>query len=167
MLEIPDYLKHLYKPGGPTKYPSEVLTQPAKQVALVDQALIAKMKRLMDSYNGAGLAANQAGKPVRVFMIRGKVYANPVLEVIGDETEEGEEGCLSLPGYKAVVERAKRVLLRFGSANTPAGTVELEGWDARVAQHEYDHLDGILITPDNPKVRRWWWKSPEEMAQAA
>lgn len=166
-LEIPDHLKDQYKPGGATKYPAEILTQVAKPVTLLDQVLVAKMNRIMDMYNGAGLAANQAGKGARVFMIGRKVYANPVLEPVGDEVEDGEEGCLSLPGYKAVVTRHTRVLLKYGCVNQKAGSVELEGWNARVAQHELDHLDGILITPDNPKVKSWRWKTEDELKAAA
>lgn len=166
-LEIPEHLKELYKQGGPVKYPADILTTPAKPLMMLDQVLVAKMNRIMDGYNGAGLAANQAGKNVRLFMIRRVVYANPVLELLGDEVEEMEEGCLSLPGYKAVVERHKRVRVKFGCKGARAGTIELEGWDARVAQHEMDHLNGILITPDNPRVKSWRWKTEDEMREAA
>ncbi len=135
-------------------YPDPVLRQPCAPIERVDApvtALAARMLELMHEAEGIGLAAPQVGVPVRLFVCNptGKegedaVYVNPHL-VEAHGADEKEEGCLSLPGVHVVMRRATRVVLEAldekGSAVRKEGT-ELE---ARVWQHEIDHLDGRLI----------------------
>jgi peptide deformylase len=122
------------------------------------EALLADMRDTMKAQNGAGLAAPQIGVPLRV-VIFGMDFnprypdaepvpytelVNPVLTPLTDEMEEGWEGCLSVPGMRGWVPRYTR--LRY-EGFLPDGTPvrrEVDGFHARVVQHECDHLDGIL-----------------------
>jgi peptide deformylase len=120
--------------------------------------LIGDMRDTMEHLNGAGLAAPQIGVLQRVVIFGVKanprypdaeevpdtVLINPVIEPIGRAMEEGWEGCLSVPGMRGVVPRYKRVRYRgFDEKGEPIER-EVEGFHARVVQHECDHLDGIL-----------------------
>jgi peptide deformylase len=121
-------------------------------------ALLADLRDTMRAQNGAGLAAPQIGVPLRVVIfgvshnprypeaepVPYTELVNPVLSDLSDEMEEGWEGCLSVPGLRGVVPRHRR--LRYRGLD-PAGSVierDVEGFHARVVQHECDHLDGIL-----------------------
>ena len=121
-------------------------------------ALLADMRDTMRAQSGAGLAAPQIGVPLRVVIfgvehnprypdaepVPYTELVNPVLSELSDEMEDGWEGCLSVPGLRGVVPRHRR--LRYRGLD-PAGNVierEVEGFHARVVQHECDHLDGIL-----------------------
>lgn len=122
------------------------------------RALVADMFETMHAANGAGLAAPQIGVPLRVVIfgferserypdappVPQTVLINPVLTPLGEELEEGWEGCLSVPGLRGVVPRWKR--LRYGGVDPQGQPIEreAEGFHARVVQHECDHLDGIL-----------------------
>ncbi len=120
--------------------------------------LLADMRDTMAHLNGAGLAAPQIGVSVRVAIFGVKsnprypgieevpdtVLINPEIVPLGDEIEEGWEGCLSVPGMRGWVPRWRR--LRYTGFD-PGGNFferEVEGFHARVVQHECDHLDGIL-----------------------
>ena len=121
-------------------------------------ALIKAMRDTMMHLDGAGLAAPQLGVLLRVVIfgvhanprypdaeeVPDTVLINPVLEPIGEEMEEGWEGCLSVPGLRGVVPRYRR--LRYSGLDERGERIErsVEGFHARVAQHECDHLDGIL-----------------------
>ena len=122
------------------------------------QALIADMQDTMAAENGAGLAAPQIGVGLRVVIfgvqhnprypqadeVPFTVLINPELEPLSAEVEEGWEGCLSLPGLRGVVPRWYR--LRYRGFDPVGNSIEreVEGFHARVVQHECDHLDGIL-----------------------
>lgn len=120
--------------------------------------LIADMFDTMHAAGGVGLAAPQIGIDLRL-MIFGfeaserypdappvpvTTLINPWLEILTEETEEGWEGCLSVPGMRGIVPRATHI--RYGGTLVDGETVSREaaGFHARVFQHEYDHLDGIL-----------------------
>jgi peptide deformylase len=120
--------------------------------------LIADMLDTMADLDGAGLAAPQIGVPLRVVIFGVKrnlrypdaeevpdtVLINPVITPLGDEMEEAWEGCLSVPGMRGVVPRFKRLRYRgFDESGNPIDR-SVEGFHARVVQHECDHLDGIL-----------------------
>ena len=135
-------------------WPDPVLTHRAGDVEKIDSWLlqvIERMKQLMESHEGVGLAAPQVGLPLRLFVMAEKSRAaeaiaviNPVLELDG-ATDEAEEGCLSLPGIRGPVARAKRITLKgYDPQGVPIST-SLENFPARIAQHESDHLDGVLI----------------------
>lgn len=120
--------------------------------------LVHDMEETMAAAPGVGLAAPQVGVPLRVFVYRWKdeldeVHAgtaiNPELWIAPltieelDEDEESE-GCLSLPGERFPLRRSARALLRASDLDGTHYELEAEGWLARIFQHEYDHLDGIL-----------------------
>jgi len=120
--------------------------------------LIADMRDTMAHLNGAGLAAPQIGVPLRVVIfgltrnprypdaeeVPDTVLVNPVITPLGEEMEEDWEGCLSVPGLRGVVPRFKRLRYRgFDESGLPIDR-SVEGFHARVVQHECDHLDGIL-----------------------
>ena len=121
-------------------------------------ALLQDLRDTMAAYNGAGLAAPQIGVPLQVVIFgvaRNPRYpdaepvpytelVNPVLTPLGDEIEEGWEGCLSVPGLRGVVPRYARLRYEgFDPAGQPIAR-EVSGFHARVVQHECDHLQGIL-----------------------
>ncbi len=139
-----------------------VLRQAAKPVQRLGTPELARlvqdMKDTMAHEDGAGLAAPQIGESVRVVIfgvtsnprypdaeeVPFTVLVNPVIEFLTEETEEGWEGCLSVPGLRGVVPRRTRLRYRgFDEAGRPIDRVA-QGFHARVVQHECDHLDGIL-----------------------
>ncbi len=115
------------------------------------KAEIERMGELMRDALGIGLAATQVGILHRVFVYRVNpedavtAVVNPVIEDPSEELEIAEEGCLSLPGVHLDVERPAHVRLRGQDARGEELVVDAEGLEARVIQHELDHLDGILI----------------------
>jgi peptide deformylase len=141
-------LRHVRKLGDP------VLRASALPVERFDEALKAEIERmgaLMRDALGIGLAANQLGVLHRVFVYRVSpeepvtAVVNPVIEHASEELEVAEEGCLSLPGVHVEVERPAEVRLHGQDADGGELLVEASGLEARVIQHELDHLDGILI----------------------
>ncbi|MBB4664668.1 peptide deformylase [Conexibacter arvalis] len=109
------------------------------------------MGAIMDDAFGIGLAATQLGKLNRVLVYRVEqdspviALVNPELEWSGEERESAEEGCLSLQGVLVEVERPVNVRVRAQDETGAPVTVEASGLEARVIQHEMDHLDGVLI----------------------
>lgn len=121
------------------------------------QQLLANMKATMIAAHGAGLAAPQIGENVRVviFEVRENprypgvvvpytVLINPVITPIGSDTEDGWEGCLSVPGMRGLVSRAKAIRYTGFDEHGMAIDRTVDGFHARVVQHECDHLDGVL-----------------------
>jgi peptide deformylase len=136
------------------KFGDPVLRATALPVDRFDDALVAEIERmgeLMHDALGVGLAATQIGVLHRVLVYRAytddplTALVNPELEWVGDELEAAEEGCLSLPGVHVEVERPARLRVRARDARGEEIVVEAEGLEARVIQHEIDHLDGVLI----------------------
>ena len=115
------------------------------------------MSETMLDANGIGLAAPQVHLSHRLFIYRNpdieegdkikvSVLINPVIENISDETEDNWEGCLSIPGMSGLVRRFKKI--KYSAIDLKGKTVsgEVDGLHARVIQHEFDHLNGILYT---------------------
>ncbi|HEY3050454.1 MAG TPA: peptide deformylase [Gaiellaceae bacterium] len=136
------------------QYPDPVLRLEAQEVQTFDSdlaQLVERMMRLMQDARGVGLAANQVGVLRRVFVIHAdeeeesRALVNPVVVERSEESDEDDEGCLSLQGVVVPVERALHVRLEARDPEGNPVTLELEGLPARVAQHELDHLDGVLI----------------------
>jgi peptide deformylase len=136
------------------KFGDPVLRTRARPVERFDEELAAevqRMGRLMSDALGVGLAATQVGILHRLLVYRvgpqGPVaaLANPEIEWTGKETESLEEGCLSLPGVHLDVERPIHVRVRGCDHRGERVLVEASGLEARVIQHEIDHLDGVLI----------------------
>jgi peptide deformylase len=140
-----------------------LLRQVAQPVAVFDAAqmseLLTDMEDTMRALHGAGIAAPQIGVSLRVVIFEMQenpryphvapipftVLINPRLEPLGEEMEEGWEGCLSVPGLRGVVPRYRR--LHYSGLDVQGQFFErtVEGFHARVVQHEVDHLDGILF----------------------
>ena len=135
------------------QYGDPALRMQAHEVAEVDddvRRLVERMTALMEDAQGVGLAATQVGVLRRLFVfVDGdegpQAIVNPVFVERAEETEPDEEGCLSLQGVKVPVERSVRVVLEGLDAAGAPVRHELEGYTARVVQHEFDHLDGVLI----------------------
>lgn len=120
--------------------------------------LIADMKDTMQALNGAGLAAPQIGVSLRVVIfgiaanprypdaepVPQTVLINPVITPLDQTMEEGWEGCLSVPGMRGLVPRYIRLRYRGYDAKGTAIDRTVDGFHARVVQHECDHLDGVL-----------------------
>ena len=150
-------LRHVRKYGDPSL---RTRARPVEQFddALVDE--VVRMGRLMDDALGIGLAATQLGVMHRVLVYRVDqdaplgVLVNPMIEWSGDELETLEEGCLSLPGVGVDVERPVRVRVSAQDETGAPLVVEASGLEARVIQHEVDHLDGVLILDRTSRDQR-------------
>jgi peptide deformylase len=145
------------------KYGDPVLRSRARPVEVFDATLaeeVRRMGRLMDDALGIGLAATQLGVMHRVLVYKVEpdaplgVLVNPRVEWAGDELETLEEGCLSLPGVGVDVERPVYVRVSASDEHGVPLTVEAAGLEARVIQHEIDHLDGILILDRTSRDQR-------------
>jgi peptide deformylase len=141
-------LQHVRQFGDP------VLKTRALEVETFDDELrtqVARMAALMDDALGVGLAATQVGLLNRVFVYRVEqdsptnAVINPVIEWTSDEREVFEEGCLSLPAVHVDVERPIHIRVRAQDIEGEPIVIEASGLEARVIQHETDHLDGVLI----------------------
>ncbi len=145
------------------KYGDPVLRERARPVGEVDDVVrdqIREMRRLLEDAMEAGLAATQIGVLNRVFVYRAdpdgpvKAIVDPEIEWTSDETEVAEEGCLSSPGIWIDVERPARVRMRGLDEDGEPVVIEAEMPEARVLQHELDHLDGVLTLDRTTKQQR-------------
>ncbi len=140
--------------------PHPILRQKSKKVAKVTpavQKLLDELTETMRKAPGVGLAAPQIGVLQRVIVVEVKKdeehpdwqygfypVVNPEIIRLSSETEEGSEGCLSIPGYVGDVERAAAVEVKGWDRHGKSIKVKARGFLARVFQHEIDHLDGVL-----------------------
>ena len=140
-----------------------VLRTKARRIDRFDDALreeVERMGELMDDALGVGLAATQVGVVHRLLVYRVQQQAplsaliNPEVEWSGRESESMEEGCLSLPGVLVVVDRPIHVRVRALNEFGEPITIEASGLEARVIQHEIDHLDGVLILDRTSREQR-------------
>jgi peptide deformylase len=146
------------------QYPDPVLRMQSNEVTEFDddlRRLVERMTQLMHDANGVGLAGTQVGTLQRVFVFQPHADDEPRAVVNGrivdrsDETLADGEGCLSLQGVSVPVERALRVTVEGKDEDGEDLRLELEEHAARVAQHELDHLDGVLIIDrTTPEERR-------------
>jgi peptide deformylase len=145
------------------KYGDPVLRSRALEVERFDEALADEARRmgvLMHDALGIGLAATQVGVMHRLLVYRVDPDApvatvvNPVLEWASEEREPLEEGCLSLPGVLVEVERPIHVRVRAQDERGDEQLIEASGLEARVLQHEMDHLDGVLILDRTTREQR-------------
>jgi peptide deformylase len=150
-------LRHVRVYGDPA------LRTRARPIEVFDEALADEVKRmglLMDDALGIGLAATQLGVMHRLLVYRVDpdaplgVLINPEFEYKSDELETMEEGCLSLPGVGVEVERPLHVRVRAADETGAPVVVEASGLEARVIQHEIDHLDGVLILDRTSRDQR-------------
>jgi peptide deformylase len=145
------------------KFGDPALRTKARPVERFDDTLrdeIERMGELMHDALGVGLAATQVGVLHRLLVYRTQpespvaALINPEIEWRGDEQEEAEEGCLSLPAVLVDVERPVYVRVRALNERGEPVTVEASGLEARVIQHEIDHLDGVLILDRTSREQR-------------
>jgi peptide deformylase len=150
-------LAHIRRYGDP------ILRTKARAVDVFDEALraeIERMGRLMHDSIGIGLAATQVGVAHRLFVYRVEwespvqAVVNPEIEWSSREEETMEEGCLSLPGVHVDVERPLHIRVRAQDAWGEPVLIEASGLEARVIQHETDHLDGVLILDRTSRDQR-------------
>ncbi len=137
-----------------THYPAGILGRQAEPVEEINGnilQLVEKMIDIMLKNKGIGLAAPQAGVPLRLFIIsldgsrdNVKAYVNPTVTPIG-ELEAIDEGCLSVPGVYTKIRRYKECEVNATDLDGNEFTGRAEGLYARVLQHEYDHIEGITI----------------------
>jgi peptide deformylase len=137
-----------------THYPADVLAGRARPVEKIDdniRQLVQKMTDIMLENKGVGLAAPQAGVPLRLFIIslsgtreNVKVYINPIIAPAG-EFDAIEEGCLSVPGVHTKIRRYKKCTVTATDLDGNEFTEEAEGLCARALQHEFDHIEGTTI----------------------
>ena len=156
------------------RYPDPFLRKRSEEVNEIDdslQELISDMFSAMEEERGIGLAAPQVGVAKRVIVISVEdrkfsrlALINPVIVHLSGETDVTEEGCLSLPGVNADVERSIEAVVRGTTKNGRLVEISAKGLLARALQHEIDHLDGILfIDRLNPKERKSISKELEEL----
>ena len=136
------------------QYPDAVLRMRAREVEHFDDDLVRladRMAHLMHDARGVGLAATQVGVLQRLFVFQPAgdedvaAIVNPEITGRTEETEIADEGCLSLQGVLVPVERAVAVTIEGQDLKGEPLRLELEEMDARVVQHELDHLDGVLM----------------------
>ena len=147
--------------------------------------IVYDMSETMIDANGIGLAAPQVHLSHRLFVYRNpesaeedkikvSVLINPLVEKISDETEDDWEGCLSIPGMSGLVRRLKKI--KYSAIDLKGNKIsgEAEGLHARVIQHEYDHLNGILYTSRladkrafgfSDEIEKFWKKNNEKTTE--
>lgn len=123
--------------------------------------MIHQMQEAMKKYEGAGISAIQLGYPERVFLVGNppQVFINPRIKSRSSITKSDWEGCLSCPGTTAKIRRAHSIVIEYTDYSDGLFTEitrNFKGFDARVIQHEFDHLNGFLIT-DRGKS----WTAPQ------
>lgn len=149
------------------KHPAEILNRVMPDFdfnnPVVDpKDLEEQMVKLMYEENGIGLAAPQAGIESRVFVIKTRNISeitepfavfNPVILAASEETELGDEGCLSFPNLFFKVSRPAKIIAEFYDRDKNLHRLEFTGIDARCFQHELDHLNGICFTAKVSKLK--------------
>src|SRR3989344_6516033 len=143
-----------------TKLPDKIL---AKKLEIVDQEsikngtfkeLVSDMRKSMVDSQGVGLAANQIGQNLSIFVIDANlakesnvpdIFFNPEITEYSKDNDEMEEGCLSIPEHYVQIKRAKKIKIKFMDENGVKQKIKARGFLARVLQHETDHLNGFTI----------------------
>ena len=139
------------------KQPNPILSKKLELVKKITpeiKELVSGMKKAMIESRGIGLAANQVGRDLQIFVIDEKlaeennvpdIYINPEITEYSKELGEMEEGCLSMPDYWRQIKRSKKIKIKALDINGKKVKIKARGLLARVFQHEYDHLRGALI----------------------
>lgn len=135
-----------------TKLGEPILREKAQPVAEVNdeiRKLCEDMFETMIEAEGVGLAGPQVGKNLRLFVLIAdddvrRVFINPTIIKTSEEVEEYDEGCLSIPQVYETIVRPSKVTVQALNEKGKPFTLEADGFLARIIQHEYDHLDGIL-----------------------
>jgi len=149
------------------RYPDPQLKKKAETITNITADIVAlanDMSETMYSKRGVGLAAPQVGKSIRLFIMDSSgpdertnllTFINPEIELLGDIIVSEEEGCLSVPcNFRADIDRNSEIKIKFLDIEGNANELVLSDYDAIVAQHEYDHLEGILFIDRISRLRR-------------
>jgi peptide deformylase len=167
--------------------PSKILrnrTQPVKNYDAELQQLIDNMIETMREAPGVGLAAPQIGQSIKLTVIETLpeidddgneiegsrdlyVITNPEIVWTSRKTVEGIEGCLSIPGYLGEVERFESIRVRAQDRHGKKIKLRLNGWTARIFQHEIDHLNGVLYIDRLTDQENFWTEEEFEATQTA
>lgn len=135
------------------------------------QELIANMYETMRNADGVGLAAPQVGLPIRLFVVDGagfkdekvknfkQVFINPTIIEEGGKDWNFNEGCLSIPKIREQISRKHNLIIKYHDENFVKKKEEFEGTAARIIQHEYDHIEGILFVEHISPLRKMLIKS--------
>jgi peptide deformylase len=139
-------------------YPDPTLRRETRTVEAFDSALRATVDAMlarMFASRGVGLAAPQVGLSQRLFVFNpegdperpelSRAVVNPLITARGGRRVRAEEGCLSLPQIYAEIERPERCTMRYQDVTGETHVEDFEGFEARIVQHEFDHLEGVLI----------------------
>ena len=143
-----------------TMFGDKILRKKVNKVKIVDKEIIVLITNMFDTMrnaNGIGLAANQVGANKSIFIVdisnveeheefKPSVFINPKIVKYSEEKIVIEEGCLSIPDIRADVERPEAITIEYQDAELQKQTMDAENLLARVIQHEYNHLLGILFT---------------------
>lgn len=139
------------------------VSKPVKKIDRTVKKLVADMIETMLDYDGLGIAAPQVGINLRIYIARLNFNTDnemivPMINAefvsLSQEKEEHEEGCLSIPGKFGTVQRHSSVTIRYIDEHGKEHTLALQGLNARIMQHETDHLNGVLIADKMVKVTR-------------
>jgi len=147
-------------------YGSDILRAETAAIEVIDDSireLVSNMFETMYAAEGIGLAAPQVGKSLRLFVIdlsplveteEKRVYINPEIYSFGDEKDDYEEGCLSLPTIRETVTRPTSIRIRYQDLEGKSHDEEVDSFLARVIQHEYDHLEKTLFIDHLSSLKR-------------
>lgn len=143
-----------------TKIPNKILTKKLEKIDVKKvkngefNSFFLDMKKAMRENHGVGLAANQIGQDLATFVIHEKIakeneipeiYINPEITEYSKDSDEMEEGCLSIPEYYESIKRSKKVKIKFINEKGEKMKLKVRGFAARLLQHETDHLNGLTI----------------------
>ncbi len=133
-------------------YPDKILEQKTEPVTEINQEIkeiVKEMKKTMMKFNGVGLAANQIGKNLSIFIAENNgqilTFINPEIVSFKGEKQIMEEGCLSLPGIFGYIKRYPEVVISYQDLWGKKKKKTVEGLLAQIVQHEIDHLNGKLF----------------------
>lgn len=138
----------------------KILKKKGKKVSVIDNSVIELVRDMFDTMrnaNGVGLAANQVGSDKSIFIIdisvvegyediKPMVFINPDIVWYSEEKVPMEEGCLSIPDIRCEILRPERIIIKYHDMDMKQHELEADEFLARVIQHEYDHLNGVLFT---------------------
>jgi peptide deformylase len=141
---------------------NEMLRQKAEKIKKIDDEIVETAKQMLEILKrdkGVGLAGPQIGLVKRIFVthVEGdieRVYINPSILETSHKTVKYEEGCLSVPGIYADVNRSEAIKIQAWNEKGKPFTMETSGLLARVIQHEYDHLEGVIFLDYLPESKR-------------
>lgn len=147
-------------------YGKPILRKETEEIGTIDDSIreiVSNMFETMYAAEGIGLAAPQIGQSIRLFVVDLKpidesetkrVFINPKIYEYAKETDDMEEGCLSIPTVREVVTRPTRIRIRYQDIEGKQFDEEVDEYLARVIQHEYDHLEKTLFTDHLSTLKR-------------